>query len=95
MLRVLILMAGLIGCRSLLASSHRNTAMRLRPLPGSTANPTPASNSFGERIESVKSGVVATVSGSLAFAPYAIVQGLIEPVSFSAQWEFDQDMCAS
>ena len=53
---------------------------------------TSASNTFQERVESLKSGAIAAVSGSLAFAPYAVVQGLIEPQSFSAQWEFSHDM---
>jgi hypothetical protein len=47
---------------------------------------------FVERIESVKSGVVAAISGSLSFAPYALITGLIQPNSFDGQWEFNHDM---
>jgi hypothetical protein len=47
---------------------------------------------FAERIESVKSGIVAAVAGSIGFAPYAIIAGLIQ--GFDGNWEFNHDMFA-
>lgn len=49
---------------------------------------------FWERIESIKSAGVAAVSGSIAFAPYAIVSQGFSAHPFDAQWEFNHDMLA-
>ena len=87
MLRLLILASAVHSSLSFLSPVDR----RVRRLSVFESAPS-ASNTFQERVESLKSGVIAAVSGSLAFAPYAVVQGLIEPQSFSAQWEFSHDM---
>lgn len=55
---------------------------------------TKTQSTFGERIESVKSGVAAAVGGTICFAPYAVISAIVSPDHFSTQWEFNHDMFA-
>ena len=52
--------------------------------------------SFGQRIESIKTGVVGLLSGGIAGAPVIALHDLVFAdqtiVNNSAQWEFDTDM---
>ncbi len=51
--------------------------------------------SMGQRIESVKAGIVGLITGGLALAPFAAIHDVMMPddsiVNGPAQWEFDTD----
>ncbi len=54
---------------------------------------TPVENETAERIESVKSGIISALFGSLVMTPFALVtsKSFYPADAFSAQWEISHD----